>query len=309
MLVRSYSSTSNRAPNRSCQRCRRCANSAVFVRQQLVQAAVERILLHQRIILRPADPPSRSARTTAGASATRCPDRSADSTPASAGCAASTCLRAKPASGAPRTDPVQAAHKVDRPASTLPIAAADAVPSHRAAPARHSACACSGTARSAGNNASCVWRWLPSSNASIDPHQASRWLSLISPRYSTCRCTTLAASTALALDNIPIAMFFAVFEASVEPQEHANQLTQNRTDEKILGLHYRRFASSPFDTTHFLTPSPHQNRCRRARVEKVGLELAAEQYPVMPVGQGQLHYFPDQRSRPLLSSQTIAARR
>jgi hypothetical protein len=28
---------------------------------------------------------------------------------------------------------------------------------------------------------------------------------------------------------------------------------------------------SPFDTTHFLTPSPHQNRPRRARVEKVGL--------------------------------------
>jgi hypothetical protein len=32
---------------------------------------------------------------------------------------------------------------------------------------------------------------------------------------------------------------------------------------------------SPFDTTHFLTPSPHQNRRRRARVEKVGLSLPA----------------------------------
>ena len=28
----------------------------------------------------------------------------------------------------------------------------------------------------------------------------------------------------------------------------------------------------PFDATRFLTPSPHQNRCRRPRVEKVGLE-------------------------------------
>jgi transposase len=27
----------------------------------------------------------------------------------------------------------------------------------------------------------------------------------------------------------------------------------------------------PFDATRFLTPSPHQNRCRRPRVEKVGL--------------------------------------
>jgi hypothetical protein len=29
----------------------------------------------------------------------------------------------------------------------------------------------------------------------------------------------------------------------------------------------------PFDATRFLTPSPHQNRCRRPRVEKVGLVL------------------------------------
>src|SRR6266508_620562 len=56
----------------------------------------------------------------------------------------------------------------------------------------------------------------------------------------------LAASTALALDNSPIAMFFAVFEASVESQEHdANQLTPNNINEKTLGLHYRRFASAP----------------------------------------------------------------
>jgi hypothetical protein len=54
-----------------------------------------------------------------------------------------------------------------------------------------------------------------------------------------------ATSAALALDNIPIAMFFAVFEASVEAQEHANQLTQNRIDEKTLSLHYRRFATTP----------------------------------------------------------------
>ena len=33
---------------------------------------------------------------------------------------------------------------------------------------------------------------------------------------------------------------------------------------------------SPFDTTHFLTPSPHQNRRRRARVEKVGLSAPGD---------------------------------
>ena len=42
-----------------------------------------------------------------------------------------------------------------------------------------------------------------------------------------------AASTALALDNIPIAMFFAVLQASIESQEHdATQTTLNRTDQK-----------------------------------------------------------------------------
>jgi hypothetical protein len=43
----------------------------------------------------------------------------------------------------------------------------------------------------------------------------------------------LAASTALALDNIPVTMFFAVFEASIESQEHdATQTTLNRNDQK-----------------------------------------------------------------------------
>jgi hypothetical protein len=43
----------------------------------------------------------------------------------------------------------------------------------------------------------------------------------------------LAGCAALALDNIPVAMFFAVIEASVESQEHdANQLTPNRNGEE-----------------------------------------------------------------------------
>ena len=42
----------------------------------------------------------------------------------------------------------------------------------------------------------------------------------------------LAASAAFVLDDIPIAMLFAVFEASVEPQEHANQPTPNKAGQK-----------------------------------------------------------------------------
>ena len=55
----------------------------------------------------------------------------------------------------------------------------------------------------------------------------------------------LTAATSLVLDNIPIAMLFAVFEASIEAQEHANQFSPNKIDEKILGLHYRRFQNLP----------------------------------------------------------------
>src|SRR5713101_100847 len=43
----------------------------------------------------------------------------------------------------------------------------------------------------------------------------------------------LAAGATLVLDDIPVAMLFAVFEASVESQEHdANQLTPSRIIEK-----------------------------------------------------------------------------
>jgi len=54
-----------------------------------------------------------------------------------------------------------------------------------------------------------------------------------------------AAGTALVLDNIPVTVRFAVFEASVESQEHGNQFSPNKIEEKILGLHYSRFQNWP----------------------------------------------------------------
>ena len=50
-----------------------------------------------------------------------------------------------------------------------------------------------------------------------------------------------AAGTAPVRDDMPITMLFAVFNAFVESQEHANQLSQKNSQEKILGLHYRQF--------------------------------------------------------------------
>ena len=47
----------------------------------------------------------------------------------------------------------------------------------------------SGASRSSGNSATCFDRDAPSTT-SIERHHAARWLSLISPRYNTWRCTT-----------------------------------------------------------------------------------------------------------------------
>ena len=107
------------------------------------------------------------------------------------------------------------------------------------------ACACSGTARSAGNKASLRVAARPFIKG-LDHTAPSLLLAVVDlAEIQHLALHHSAASTALALDNIPIAMFFAVFEAPVESQEHANQLTQNKTNEKILGLHYRRFANEP----------------------------------------------------------------
>ena len=61
----------------------------------------------------------------------------------------------------------------------------------------------------------------------------------------------------------------------------------------------------PFDATRFLTPSPHQNRCRRPRVEKVGLVPAyaasihksqGSEYPAVVIPVMAQHYAMLQRN-------------
>jgi hypothetical protein len=73
--------------------------------------------------------------------------------------------------------------------------------------------------------------------------------------------------TSCVLDNIPIAMLFAVFEASIETQEHANQFSPNKIDQKntwsILYIYNSRI--HPFNPTR----STLQNRRFRAPVEPV----------------------------------------
>ena len=68
-------------------------------------------------------------------------------------------------------------------------------------------------------------------------------------------------------------MFFAVFEASVELQEHANHLRKTKPMKRDLVTLQASCQCAPLMRLAFSAPSPHQNRPRRAREEKVGLSL------------------------------------
>ena len=80
-----------------------------------------------------------------------------------------------------------------------------------------------------------------------------------------------ATRTALALDNTPIAVLFAVLAPPRESQIHAGDCTSNSTDEKLVGLHYRRFTTiGPCIDSLFLRQIL-ENRRFLVPVEKVGL--------------------------------------
>src|SRR5208282_834765 len=66
----------------------------------------------------------------------------------------------------------------------------------------------------------------------------------------------------------------------------------------------------PFAATRFLTPSPHQNRPRRARVEKVGLvpRISAAVHAGVALSRARLILFRG-RARPPLSGEATDPRR
>src|SRR5271168_1417822 len=169
--------------------------------------------------LRPANPPSRSARTTADAGAIRCRDRSADSTPASAGCAANWCPRASSAAAAQRTDPTAVAHRDDRRASTRPIGAGDATSSIK--PHLH--------AKAFG----VVRHRLLSRKQGKLPMSPARFVErfdLMTPCFALAIIDLTqiqkrplhhpTARTAPAFDNAPVTVFLAVLPSPCESQVH-----------------------------------------------------------------------------------------
>jgi hypothetical protein len=83
----------------------------------------------------------------------------------------------------------------------------------------------------------------------------------------------LATGATLVLDNIPISMLFAVFEASVGSQEHdANQPTPTAVIEKrYLVYTTADLRSRVVDSTRVFAPAPPKNRRSSAPIGKVGL--------------------------------------
>ena len=135
--------------------------------------------------------PSRSYQTTTGVTAIRCPDRSAGNTPASQAHAANTSPRDYRANDLSRTDRGLIVHKDDRPTSTRQTAAADVIPSPQGAPELHNPRRTPATPfqpeiMPAAYVVGSFHRRLRSPDTTT-----ARWLSLISPRYNTWRCTTL----------------------------------------------------------------------------------------------------------------------
>jgi hypothetical protein len=66
-------------------------------------------------------------------------------------------------------------------------------------------------------------------------------------------------------------MLFAVFEASVEPQEHANQPTPTGIIEKRYLVYTTDALRSPaFDWTRVFAPAPRKNAVRSHQLVKLG---------------------------------------
>jgi len=92
----------------------------------------------------------------------------------------------------------------------------------------------------------------------------------------------LAAGATLVLDNIPIAMLFAIFEASIEPQEHANQPTPNQGGQKdtwsTLQVIYQR---APLIRLAFTCTRPRKIVTRPRQLVKVGSHLTPNSWMVL----------------------------
>src|SRR5215469_16474702 len=97
--------------------------------------------------------------------------------------------------------------------------------------------------RSSGNSDSVRGRAAPSSKTSIDRRHANSCESLISPRYSTCRCTTRPPATRVFSTTLQERCCLPSFRRTLQRK---NMMAANyrhiRGGENSLGRHYSRFS-------------------------------------------------------------------
>ena len=98
-----------------------------------------------------------------------------------------------------------------------------------------------------------------SSNTSIDLRHATSCEELISPRYSTCRCTTRPPLKPLVLDDAQVAVLFAVLLASRGAQKHLGAPPLTTSAPRSQGA-----KSSPFYPGFAGPPSHKTNQLPRA---------------------------------------------
>lgn len=115
----------------------------------------------------------------------------------------------------------------------------------------------------------------PSSNTSIDLLHANSCEELISPRYSTCRCSTPTITQALVLDNAPVAVLFAVLLASRGTQKHDRRLlsAENHPWKQAKSSLQRVFAS--LTPLHLPQPMSYASSSRKNRSESAKSGYAA----------------------------------
>ncbi len=244
-----------------------------FVRQQPVEAAIERILLDQRIVGAEQvrhrgllEPQPVQTPFAAGIDQPVAHQRLQD-----AGCAANACLRASPASAAPRTNQARAAHTTDTQASMRPIAAADEL--HAIKPHLHAMAlrmlrnrAIGGKQRQLPMTASVFVKRLnhptPGFTLAVVDLAEIQHLAL----------HHLPGHAAAVLDNIPVPMFLAVLEASVEAQKHdANQVTPTQIGAKdtwstLQTIHHQ----TPLFRLPFSPRHPEKITVRQPQLRKLG---------------------------------------
>ena len=124
-----------------------------------------------------------------------------------------------------------------------------------------------------GNSA--TWRRALPSCTSTVLRQASRWLALISPRYSTWRCTTRPSARRRFSTTFQYWWTLPSFLRRLQRKNMHRTLCAHPVRRKDQGLHYKRFAKTLLYASTAYEPFKGRFPGKQRRVEKDGLGVTA----------------------------------